>query len=439
MKSEDYNQLMSYISIINKRFNTLKLGMITDGLNVNNILYINYPYDSFSYPITITGLIKILDESSNIEDNTKYALNIEGGVNVNKNLYIGNNIINEDECLSWSKNMKSKDIYIGYDLISNINDINTLNCEYIEMHDLNNDLIISNELIINVTANLILESNTNAILNVPFLINYLKVNEESIISVNGLCNVDTLTGNFDINSMEITSNNINSYQLNIYNLTNRNDCIIRKNIQLNNMYIENYLKLNKTIATSNINNSFLLTGIFIQRNPSEILTSSSSFDNDLYINNIHMVNNNEIYCKELFFKLKIDTLIYVEPLYIGQTFLQLTTISFFFQGIGRNYSFILSKDIVFENPSNNFNILTYYFDIYSSDLLECKPKYGFYFLVGGFRSSVTTIYYIIYRFNFFDYNSSQINITIEFDSNNENYFVLGYVYRIYKFNCNYLI
>jgi hypothetical protein len=439
MKTTNYADLMNYINIINERFNTLRLGVYTEGINADDNLYINYPNDNYFHDFTITGLTTILNTDPVIEDLTDGALYVAGGVNIQKNLYILNDVVNKDKCLSSSKNIKSNDIQIGIDFFSNINQFNILNCESIEMDDFNNDLIISNQIIINVSANLNVDPNTGVILNQPFLISNLIVLDNGLISVNGNSTAGVLNGNFDVSGSNISAININGYQINPNNVNIATNMLVKNYLYGNNLNITGIFKLNKSTATSSINNQFYLTGTTIKKNSTEIYTGNTSFDNQLTVNDVRMINNNNIFCNEIFLKFSVDTPIYSRPLCVNQTFNQLTSMSFFFQALETYCSFILGSDIVFENPSNNFKLLTYHFDLYSSNLLPCKPKYGFYFLVGGFRSSITTVYSVIYRFDFFDLNSSQINISIYYDSNNEYEFILGYVYTIYKFNCNYLI
>jgi hypothetical protein len=441
MKSEDYTIFMNYLSIINERFNTLKLGVFTTGINANDNLYINYPNDLFTEPFVITGITTILDTEPAVENLTEGALYVAGGVHINKNLFTNWDITNKNEemnLLSRSHNVNSEKICVNEDFYTNNIYFENLNCANIELNNFENNFIISDEIIINSTANIIIEPNTGAILNEKFLIGNLIVFNNSDIDVIGNSTVGNISGNFDITGSNITTIDIFGEYINTNNLLSYTDMLIHKNLNANNTYINGIFKFNKKTAYSIINN-FNLSRMLLQKNPDEIYTGNTVFDKQLTVNDVNMINNNDIFCNEIFVKFSIETEIRNDPLCIDQSILEITNMNFFFQAIEIYCSFNLTSDIVFENPSSNFNMLTYYFDLYSSDLVTFKPKYGFYILVGGFRSSVTITHFVIYRINFFDLNSSQINISIHYDSNNELNFVLGFVYTIFKFNCNYLI
>lgn len=435
MNSEDYTNFMNYISIINKRYNTLRFGVVTNGIKVNDIIYINYPKDDFIDPFVITGITTILNTDPAIDNLNDGSLYVAGGVNINKNIYIENDIVNKENSQSTSYNIKTNRIEIEQDFYSNNNYFETLRCSNIDLNGFENNSIIINNMFIKSIAELSLDSNTGNILNEKFYIKDLIVYENSYIDIMGDNSVKNIYGSLDIIS-NVNCSNLYTQYINCNNLIINNNMLVKKNIVTTDAYIKGIFKFNKSSSYGIINN-YYLSGKLIQKNSIDTYSGNTSFDSNLFVKNI--ISNNDIFCNRLYVRFKVDTDIKTVPLCINQSQLQITTFSFFVQAIKNYCSFIVSNDIIFENPTNSFSTLTYYFNIYSSDLIACVPKLGFYILVGGFRSSVYNTYFVIYKINFFDYDTSQINITIFYDSNNELNFILGYVYTIFKFNCNYLI
>lgn len=430
MKAEQYADLMNYIAIINERYNTLRFGVTTNSLNANNNLIINYPNDNYIDPFVITGITTILNADMAIENLNDGALYVAGGVNIKKNLFIGYDIVNKYSSLSTSFNINTEKLKIEEHLYSNIVKLEQLYCENINLNNYESNFIMGNEVILTSIENIKFEPNTGEILNEHFIINNLFVQDNSEILIIGSSNSNNISGNID-GANNIICNNIISNQTNPNNLIATSDVLIKYNLQAKTANIKGIFKLNKTLASSKINN-LTISGELVQTKSGT--SGNTEFDKDLNVQNVH--NDGNIYCKELYVKFTEDTPLRTVPLYDVNN--EITEITYFFQASETYCAFTVFNNIIFVNPGN-FNMLTLKFDAFNPDLLLCKPNYGFYILVGGLRSSINNTYFIIYKINFFDYNSSQINITVHYDSNNELKFVSGFRYTIYKFNCNYLI
>jgi hypothetical protein len=407
---------MNDINIINQRYLDLKEKIITGGIQVDDNFIIN------SNLAVLKGYITILDDTPFLNDITDGALYVKGGMSGNGDLYINYHIMgknDEMEIECRSGNCETNNIQIGDSGIFNDLETGSLYCGDVNIYD-NMDV-----------KNLVTEDLDWSYTNKVYIENW-KTNQGSIIVGEGNSDrviaeelmVEELKGSGNI--MDLMGKDIDGL----------NNLKVNGKRELNNFISDIYLKFNKIYAEINLYRPILL------------ILSFELGDNGELIEN---VINTSLECKNIYVdgdivtkKVNMNTFdINVKrpmPFSIDQT-LGLTILNSFInlQGYENKYSIYFENNIEFQNPTYNFKNLTIFYDDYLPDLVGYKPRNGFYQLVGGYRSYIGQVYSVIYLVDFFNINSSQINISVYYDQGGINNFVSGFVYNIYKFSVNYLI
>jgi hypothetical protein len=410
MEIEIYRDLMNYINLVNDRYVKLINGLVTGGVNIDDIFFV-----SNGLAINL-GLVTFRDSTPYLIENYKKSFHLDGGMVIRKNMRVDDLLINnEDLSISsitvnglaqtggsvtfgnlYTDKYRSGEININQGINSNLE----VNDQTLIFNLTNSRMGIINGVINNCTINM--RSG-----RVGYIENEFNADTYILNKFNG----DHIIGNI------LDFNNFSVGNLDVGNLIVAN-ILIGDKLRTQNIYSNNHTEITDTIT--------------IQRTPEE----TTNLDHDLIIRDIV---SKDIYCDLLnsdIYESPIQTQI---PLHRNNDIrFQVTSCSFRFT-YGESYSIILMNDIIFSNPFN-FNQMTMFFNDYIPvEYYMFKPRNGLKFIISGFRSDTTNIYSILYLVDYFSTEDSKINISIIRDENNELSFRAGFVYYIYKFNYNYYI
>jgi hypothetical protein len=407
---------MNSIDILQKNYNDLRTITKTNGIQVNDTLFIE------NNVCLITGKTTILDSTPVIKNITDGALYIADKFYSENGMIINYGITNQNNNTNVSSKFtrcKVDDLYIDNNSIFNILNIsNYIYCKTIninknlEGNNINGeDLYLKNNKLFIDKCNIIYGNIYNDIIIDDVILDniYLKNSYGNFFS-------NTIVSNnfININNVELKN------KIDIANLILKDDLVLElsdTNMITNGFIVNNFVKFEGNIFEFNSINSNIITN--------NVYITKETYCGNLYINNFEFrYENNNI------------------PICINQNkSLTITTTNIYFYGYEYNnsFSFCLKNNINFQNLTSNFNLLTIFFDEQLSDIVKYKPEKKFNVLVSGFRTFGSNIYSIIYNIDFFNLNDKQINISIVYDENNQISFINNYIYNINKFNFNYII